>query len=591
MYTTHKIHCLRATALTGVLLAWLAACQPPAPEGPRPVPIPVGEPQLDPATVTPEPGMELRAPSDRAGFDVAHYRLEIDLSRPASGSFEARATVSGETAAGASQVDLDFVGLDVHSVEVDGQPADFRRGSSVLAIGPFEAAATATSRVIAIEYGGAPENGLFFGQDSEGEPAVFADNWPNRARWWFPSNDHPTDKAAATFEVRVPAGFGVVANGALADVRPVPDGEADGEEIWIWETDPAAPIPSYTMVIGVARFDRRVLGEAGCGLSPLAAARPPGRDSACAEVTMWALAGDGDYGAERFARAPDMLDYYSELIGPYPYEKLAHVESSTRFGGMENSSAIFYGRGGWEERRMGEGVIAHETVHQWFGDAVTPARWSHLWVSEGFASYFSALYFEARDGAEAFRSLMRDSRRVVVESDLLDQAIVDSSSNQLFDLLNRNNYQKGAWALHMLRRLIGDDDFFAAIRSYYGSHLHGAADTEAVRAAFEQASGEKLDWFFDQWVYQPGYPQLQVEWRAEPPDLVAEVRQGQPADWPAFILEAVFEIHGGPANGRRASVRMETREATLRISGAAGADSLVFDPDVDVLATAEIRPR
>ena len=162
----------------------------------------------------------MRGPADRAGYDIAHYRLELDLSRPASGRFEAIATLRGDVAAGADRVDLDFIGLEVGSVLLDGAPAEFGRVGSVLTIGPFEPSADVTEREIRIEYGGAPENGLFFGEDRDGEPAVFADNWPNRARWWFPSNDHPLDKATARFEVLAPEGFEVIANGRLVERRP-----------------------------------------------------------------------------------------------------------------------------------------------------------------------------------------------------------------------------------------------------------------------------------------------------------------------------------------------------------------------------------
>ena len=577
---------LRLAALVVSFLSGLSAGCRPAPEGPRPPRIPAEGATLDAASVAPEPGLELRRATARAGFDIAHYRLELDLSRPASGEFAAIATLRGDLAAGADRVDLDFIGLEVASVTMDGRAVEYGRGGSVLTVGPFEATAAAVEREIRVEYGGSPQNGLFFGEDRNGEPAVFADNWPNRARWWFPSNDHPLDKATARFEVLAPAGFEVIANGRLVETRP----GAEGGTVWVWETDSGAPIPSYTMVVGMARFERRPLGAAGCGLSP-AAPRPEGEEEACAAVSVWALAGDGDYGAERFSRAPDMLDFYSDLIGPYPYEKLAHVESSTRFGGMENSSAIFYGRGAWEERRMGEGVIAHETAHQWFGDAVSPASWNHLWVSEGFASYFGPLYFEARDGTEAFRALMSGSREVAVGSDVVGQAIVDSSSNQLFDLLNRNNYQKGAWVLHMLRRHVGDEAFFRGIRDYYAGHLHGTALTRDVREAFERASGRELGWFFDQWVHGPGHPRLEVEWGPEAEDLVLSIRQAQPAEWPVFTLDLEFEVEGGAADGRRASVRVDSREATLRIPGAAEADGVRFDPDVSVLATAELRRR
>ncbi len=573
--------------LAHACIALLAGgCASGSSDGFRPSPTPVERPTVNASTVLPEPGVELRSVRDRLGFDVQHYDLSIDLSRPASGEFEATATLRGEAAPGIDRIGLDFAGLDIRSVELDGEPIAHERRGAVLTVGPFEPSRGARIREIRIEYGGTPENGLFFGEDADGEPTIFADNWPNRARWWFPSNDHPYDKATVRFVVTVPDGYAVIANGVQdGPQRPV----GDGLTRWVWATDPEVPIPSYTMVIGVAPFEYRALGAVACGRSP--AAQPVRGSGRCAPVSVWALAGDGDYGAERFARAPDMLDYYSELVGPYPYEKLAHVESSTRFGGMENSSAIFYGRGGWEARRMGEGVIAHETAHQWFGDAVSPASWYHIWVSEGFASYFGPLYFEARDGVEAFRALMRSSRETAVTSDVVGQAIVDSSSNQLFDLLNRNSYQKGAWVLHMLRGRLGDDAFFRGIQDYYRRHLHGAADTEDVRAAMERASDQDLGGFFDQWVYSPGHPRLEIAWSGDGADLVASVVQGQPVEWPTFDFEFELEIEGGERDGERETVRMSSREKSVRIAGAGDATDIVFDPDVSVLATAEVRRR
>ncbi len=570
----------QAAALFGLCLAWLVTgCASAGPDAPRPTPIPSQRVTLDGSTVLPEPGVELRAANDRLGFDVHHYDLAIDLSDPASGEFEAVATIRGDVAAGADHISLDFAGLDIRSIEVDGAAVAFQRIGGVLTIGPFEPAAR--SREFRVAYGGAPKDGLFFGEDRNGDPAVFADNWPNRARWWFPSNDHPTDKATVRFAVTVPETYQVIANGALEGTRAA----GAGRQTWIWNTDPAVPIPSYTIVIGVARFEQRDLGSAGCDLAP-AAPR-----SACAAVSVWALSGDGDYGAQQFVRAPDMLDYYAELVGPYPYEKLAHVESSTRFGGMENASAIFYGRGGWEARRMGEGVIAHETAHQWFGDAVSPASWYHLWVSEGFASYFGPLYFEARDGVESFRSMMASSRQTALNSDVVGQAIVDSSTNQLYDLLNRNNYQKGSWVLHMLRRRVGDEDFFAGIRDYYRQHLHGDADTEDVRAALEQTSGQNLEDFFNQWVYGPGHPQLEIESRAEGSELVVSVTQVQATDWPTFKFDFEIAIQGGRRDGERETIQMSSRAETVRIANAADATGLSFDPDVNVLAKTELRHR
>jgi len=522
-----------------------------------------------------EPGVEPRPAMERAGVDVAHYDLRIDLTDPASGTIRGEATLTLDRLGAGPWIDLDFAGLDIEDVTVNGHEARFVRDGSLLRVDAGGAPPAGIE--VAIRYSGAPADGLFFGTDANGEPAVFADNWPNRARWWFPSNDYPADKATARLTVRVPPGFGVIANGHRLDVR-----ESEMGTTWVWETDPAAPIPAYTMVIGVARFETRGLAPAACGHAPA------GADEGCADVSVWALAGDGDYGAERFARAPDMVDFYAGLMGSYPYEKLAHVESSTRFGGMENSSAIFYGRGGWEAHRMGEGVIAHETAHQWFGDSVTPASWAHLWVSEGFASYFGPLYFEARDGEAAFRERMADAARTAKTSEVIGKAVVDSSSNRLFDYLNANNYQKGAWVLHMLRGLLGDEAFFAGIRDYYGRHRHGNASTDDVQAAFERVSGRDLGEFFAQWLHSPGYPRLAIEWRIADDRLVLDIRQRQPPPWPAFTMMAEIEIRRRGGTTFRLPVEIAGRSQTLSFGGMADVVDVAFDPDGWLMHDAEV---
>lgn len=544
---------------------------------------PGGGAEADPGAtpaLLPEPGTETRPTGDRAHVDVHRYHLAIDLTDPASGEFRGDAWLALTLAAGSEFIELDYAGPPIATVHMGPEEAPFTREGPILRVGPLEPAPAARDLRIRVRYGGVPQNGLFFGEDVNGDPAVFADNWPNRARWWFPSNDHPSDKATARFEITVPEGFAAIANGRHVETREAPDGVT-----WVWETHPDAPIPTYTMVLGMARFEDRVLGEAACGRAPAVT------DGECVPVSVWALAGDGEYGVERFSRAPDMLDYYTGLVGAYPYEKLAHVESSTRFGGMENSSAIFYARAGWAERRMGEGVIAHETAHQWFGDAVTPASWYHLWVSEGLASYFGPLYFRARDGEAAFRDRMEAARETMLGSDVIGQAIVDSSTNDLFSLLNANNYQKGAWVLHMLRGRVGDEPFFRGIRAYFEGHRHGLGDTEGLRHALEEASGASLEAFFEQWVRSPGVPYLEAEWWQEGDDLYLSVAQVQPREWPTFELRTDVEILRADGYRIRRAIELSEREQTVRLGGDGGARELVLDPDGWLLARIDLRRR
>jgi len=533
--------------------------------GPYALPEPTIEARPNPVATgdLPEPGVERRGAEARARVDVRHYDFDVDLTGLADSLLVARATIDLRAAPGSDHVDLDFVGLNVDSVRIAGRRVPFAQGPDLLRVRPDGGIEGETT--VEVFYGGTPRDGLFIAPDPAGHLTAFVDNWPNRARWWFPSNDHPPDKATAEFRVRAPDGYAVVANGRRL-------GAEDG--VWRWRTD--VEIPAYTMVIGVARFERVDLGRAACDAAPEAA------DGECVTVSVWALAGGGEYGEHRFALAPDMLDFYTEMFGPYPYEKLAHVQSSTRFGGMENSSAIFYAMSGWAEREMGESVIAHETVHQWFGDHVTPETWSHLWVSEGFATYFAAVYFGERDGPEAFREAMENGRRAIIGSDASNRPVVDERPD-LFGLLNTNSYPKGAWILHMLRSMLGDEAFFAAVRAYYADHAGGSAGTDDVRRAMEGASGEDLRWFFDQWAYAPGFPRLEVTTRPVEGATILTLEQVQPADWPTFRLPLEIELRAADGRTERRELLMEGRREMLRLDGGFEADDVTIDPDGELL--------
>lgn len=514
----------------------------------------VAEPAPIEAGVAPQPGPY--AP----GFDALHYDILVQL--PDTGSFiraVAIATVRLEAPRSDTLV-LDLSGLVVESVSSDGFPLPYRYADGRLNIHvPASLLASDTLRA-EIAYNGHPDDGLILGRNIHGEPTAFADNWPNRARYWFPSIDHPSDKATVRFTVAAGAVREVIANGRLV---------ADGDPAWIWETD--VPIPTYTMVIGAADF---VVDEIGIVCA----------EDTCTEVTTWLFVPDTAAAAPSFRRAADMVAYYNRLIAPFPYEKLAHVQSSTRFGGMENVSAIFYPEEALSNGADIELTVAHETVHQWFGDAVTESDWHHLWLSEGFATYFAALYFEEADGPDRFADIMAHYARSYLGSDAVSLPIVNPEQDDLFALLNANNYQKGAWVLHMLRRLLGDASFFQAIRAYYSAHEHGTALTPDLRRALEAASGRDLSTFFDQWVFSPGYPQLVVEWSwdADAESAMMQIEQVQPTTWPAFQmpLEVVFTTVSGT---ERHQIEIDGRTSTARLNVSGEPIGLEIDPSNDLL--------
>jgi aminopeptidase N len=205
------------------------------------------------------------------------------------------------------------------------------------------------------------------------------------------------------------------------------------------------------------------------------------------------------------------LEFLCRLIGTYPYEKLANVQSKTIYGGLENAGAIFYSENSVTGHGKAERLIAHELAHQWFGDCVTEADWHHVWLSEGFATYLTSLYIESVCGRESFLSDMIRSRHQIIQYDAKkSKPVIDTSVLNLMDLLNVNSYQKGAWILHMLRCETGDEDFIKGLRLYYARFKNSNALSSDFISVMEEVSGKDLGVFFRQWLYTAGQPELKI---------------------------------------------------------------------------------
>ncbi len=471
------------------------------------------------------------AAAQRLGIDVQSYMVRVTL--PDSGG-----AIRGEElvrfvrqASVDSVLALDLVGMTVDSVKVVyGMSRRFTYDGRLLRI-PLPPGPGTDTVTVLIDYHGTPQDGLIIGRNARGRRVAFADNWPERARFWLPTVDHPSDKATMRFSIVAPTGWRVVANGRLHV----------GEHSRDWVEDHRIPV--YTMVFGAGEFT-------------VSKHRPVinGRDTI--PIDVWTYAEDSAFAdSVPFRRATDIVEVMQRLIGPFPYEKLAHVQSSTKFGGMENSSAIFYAEKPYVERRMGEGVVRHETSHQWFGDAVTERDWPDIWLSEGFATYFDGVIGAALDGDSVLANAMRANAENYFKSAVTDRPIVDSGyAADPIKLLNANSYPKGAWVLHMLRGTIGDSAFFRGLRAYYRTYRDSTATSEDFQRVMEKEARADLGWFFHQWLHQPGYPQLDVTWQYEAGarKVVLGITQHQKPEWGLFRLpELTLEFR----RANRATVR------------------------------------
>jgi aminopeptidase N len=510
------------------------------------------------------------------GVDVRHY--DIALTLPVSGTMlRAQATLTVDRMLTIDTLRLDLVDLTIDSVMVNGLRRATVRDSAVLRV-PLRKR-DGTHLRVRIDYHGSPRDGLIIREDSARGWSAFGDNWPNRARFWIPSIDHPSDKATVTWRVTVPAGRSVIANGTrVSPTRKTSNAEGQTETTQFRMTQ---PIPTYLMVVGVATMHETSLGRTACGFAT---------GGGCVPQSVWTFAPETPTMPGNFREADRIVSTFAKMLGPFAYARLAHVQSATRFGGMENATAIFYSDRAFRTQTLGVSLIAHETAHQWFGDAVTPRRWADLWLSEGFATYLAAVYTQQTRGDSAFRDEMRRIRNEVLAAPVVaERPVVDSiGAATPVTLLNANSYQKGGFVLHMLRARIGDAAFFGALRDYQQQYRHGTAATDDFRRAAERRSGTGLTAFFNQWLHRPGWADLTVSWtwRAATSTLALQVVQGTRHAPFAMPLTLSIQTDDGRMRTVRVAIAATASQLIMvPVPGVRDVAEMVADPRAELLGT------
>lgn len=514
------------------------------------------------------------------------YDIALTLNDSLTEITSARAKISIYVLKGPlSVVDLDFGAMAVDSVLVGDRAARFERPQGRLMVTLPRPASKDERLEIIVNYRGRPADGLILTKDKAGRPSATGDNWPDRVHHWIPCLDHPSAKATVRFKVTAPGRVVVVANGQLRDKKE----NADKTITWVYSE--SKPIPAYCMIIAAGEF---------------ALLQPPERTRT--PLLYYVPQPDRDYAIKGFSSAPPALDFFIERVAPYPYEKLALIVAATRFGGMENSSAIVFPGSLFNARteqamskRFGirrslMEVTAHEIAHQWFGDSVTETTWADLWLSEGFATYFAGLFIEQAEGQEEFRDYMRRQAETYLVFEREHRIpLHDTQTPELFSLLNGNNYQKGAWVLHMLRGLLGDTVFMRGIRAYYDAHKEGNATTEDLRAAMEKASGLDLREFFTRWVYKSGHPRYEATWAwsesgREGGTLSLRLNQMQRDE--AFLTPLTVEFVLPGNKTKRELIRPTAKEFAASFTLPSRPTEVRIDPDevvLKVLSTKEAR--
>lgn len=502
------------------------------------------------------------------GVDVEHYRFALTLS-DSTDAISGEATVSVRfTHDGLTEFFLDLTsasggkGMTVTAVRSDSTPLGYRHSDHRLHITLASPSRAGELRRFTVAYHGIPAGGLSVGLNRYKERAFFSWNWPDQARQWLPMIDHPSDKATSEFIITAPARYSVVANGLLQS--EVASG--DGMKTTHWKQ--SVPIASWLNAIGVEQFGVHHAGMVR-GV----------------ELQTWVPHQDLARGIAAFEEpSRKAIEFYSNHIGPYSYEKLANVSAAFGGGGTEHASVIFYGENVMD--RDATGIVAHEIAHQWFGDAVTESDWDDAWLSEGFATYFTLLFTEHYDGRDAFVAGLQRARVTALAAEKrLNEPVVHNNIADLKGVIPSLVYQKGAWVLHMLRGQIGTEMFWAGIRAYYQQHRDGNASTDDLRRAMEAASGQELRWFFDEWLHRNLAPAITATWSydATAKQLVIEVAQTQTGEPYRFSLDIGVAPDSSGAPMRVTHVEMTQRSQRFTIPAAVAPRDVVLDPNTWLL--------
>ena len=501
------------------------------------------------------------------GVDALHYVFRVNLT-DLNNEIAGESTVTLRfTAAGVKEIALDLVkaagdkGMSVSAITCGGSGVPFTHDADRLRITLRTPPPVGGELACTTTYRGVPAGGLRIINNIHGERTAFSENWPNNARHWLPMIDHPYDKATGEFIVTAPAHYQVVANGLLVEEADLQGGMRRTH--WMQ----SVPIASWLYALGVARFTARHYAT-----------------SKGIPQQVWVFPQDAENGQRVFDLAGRRaFDFFSEQIGPYSYEKLAHVQAAGLGGGTEHATVIFYGEKGVAS---GNAPVVHEVAHQWWGNAVTERDWDDVWLSEGFATYFTLLYTEQFDGRDAFVRGLRSSRDRILqlEKKTPDTPIIHRNLSDMRRVLNQFVYQKGGWTLHMLRYNMGTEHFWDGIREYYRRYQNLNASTDDLRFVMERTSGRDLRWFFDQWLTRSGVPALTGGWRydAGAKQVVIELTQSQTGEPYRLQLEFGIALPGAAAT-RIERADLSGRDGRFTFPADAEPIDITLDPNTWVL--------
>lgn len=430
-------------------------------------------------------------------FDVRFYRLNLNV-RPDLQLLQGSVLIEGVSLASPlSHLEIDlFANMAIEAIRQQSNSLNFQRSGNRVDIQLSAPLQNGEGFSIEIFYRGQPQAaglGAFNWRYFQGVPRVWTLSEPYGAPAWWPCKDDPADKADSVFlNITVPQNLVVASNGVIRGITPLPG----NYHTYSWET--RYPISTYLVFLAIADY---------------------------AEFSDWYVSAAGDsmplqyfvfpelleLAQEDFSVTGEMIAAFAAIFGEYPFIREKYGMASVPAGAsMEHQTLTTLNIKFITGAHSGDYAVAHELAHQWFGDCITPRNWPHIWLNEGFATYSVGLWEESRGGEAAYRQYMKE-----IDIGSFEGALFVEDTTNLRALFSVTVYQKGAWVLHMLRGVLGDSLFFAALNRYATTPglAYGNAVTEDFQQICETVSGQDLSWFFEQWIYRIGRPVYEYRWK------------------------------------------------------------------------------
>ncbi len=485
------------------------------------------------------------------------------------------------------RLEFNAMNLDVHKIIFEGKELEFENNGSKLIV-RIEIDANNTIDLKFYYTVVKPKAGIYFvipdGKYPDISKQVWTQGQDEDTQFYAPVFDNPAFKHTSEFIGHIPKNWTSLSNGDL-----ISDTIVNNKRVMHWKFNIKHSTYLVTFAAGELSKHSEILLLGDRKIN----------------INWYTAKGREDEGINAYKNTADIIKFFSEYTGfPYPYSSYSQWSASRFiFGGMENTSATTQTDLTLRDNRAlidstSDNLVAHEAAHQWFGDWVTAKTWAHAWLHESFATYFDALYTEYKLGFDEFIYQMRANKLAYISEDknIYRRPIVTNVYEEPIDLFDRHLYPGGSWRVHMLRRILGEDDFRAVLRYFLDKHSQGLVETIDLSRAIEDVTGRNLDWFFDQWIFHAGYPQFKIKYSWDEKYNLAKItiEQTQKIDSNDTISTQLFKIDSSiqfkiEDKISEFPINIHDRKHTFNFHLSSKPQMVRFDPNGDILCTVDFK--